>query len=58
VSEDIGPLTEVMAVGARVGIGVCPVCGAALMLDPREPFDPVSTHAEWHRKNDRREVSA
>lgn len=39
------------AEGARVGVVTCLVCGAAILLDPRDTGpDLLALHAEWHRR--------
>jgi len=43
--------TAIMAEGARVGLTTCRVCGAALLLDPREDVSPLDVHYLWHRSN-------
>jgi hypothetical protein len=48
----IGPATAVVAEGALIRIAACERCGAAIMLDPRDCFDAVRLHAEWHRDRD------
>lgn len=41
--------TVVSAEGMRVGLTTCRVCGAALLLDPREDVSPLDVHYIWHR---------
>lgn len=40
------------AEGARVGLVTCTRCGAAVLLDPRDTFQPQVRHREWHEEND------
>ena len=40
--------TAIPAEGARVGLVSCLLCGAALLLDPRETLDTVAAHMTWH----------
>jgi len=44
--------TVITAEGARVGFVTCEDCGAAILLDPREDFDPIKRHRAWHRRHD------
>lgn len=41
-------VTVVHAEGARIGIATCSICGAAILVDPRDPVDYVREHAAWH----------
>jgi hypothetical protein len=41
--------TAVPVEGARIGLTTCRVCGAALLLDPREDVSPLDVHYIWHR---------
>lgn len=41
--------TAVQAEGARVAIATCRVCGAAVLLDPRDAQSPAELHAKWHQ---------
>ena len=34
--------------GARVGIITCKKCGAAVFLDPSDPFSTMDLHMKWH----------
>ena len=43
-----GPTTVVAAEGARVGLTSCKLCGASVLIDPREDFDAVALHRQWH----------
>jgi len=43
--------TPVQAEGARVGFIACPVCGAAVMFDPRDSQSAVELHAKWHEEH-------
>lgn len=45
----------VQAEGARIAIWTCPECGAAVLIDPRDDFDPAYRHREWHRETKRAE---
>jgi hypothetical protein len=36
------------AEGARVGIMTCRICGAAVVVDPRDEFDATLRHSAWH----------
>jgi hypothetical protein len=38
----------VAAEGARVALTTCRLCGAAILLDPADDFDPVQHHRDWH----------
>jgi hypothetical protein len=40
------------AEGARVALVTCTRCGAAILLDPADDFDPVERHREWHNRID------
>ena len=46
------PYTEVEAVGARVGFVSCLMCGACLLLDPRDAKEQWvnirAIHDAWH----------
>lgn len=42
------PATAVEAEGARIGIATCKLCGAAIMLDPRDSENRAKQHAQWH----------
>lgn len=42
------PATAVMAEGARVGFATCKLCGAAVLLDPRDNLNRARQHYEWH----------
>jgi hypothetical protein len=32
----------------ELGIRTCMTCGAAILLDKRDKFDPVELHRQWH----------
>lgn len=51
--EHFEPATVVLAEGARIGIATCKTCGAAVMLDPRDPVSRARQHAEWHAAADK-----
>jgi hypothetical protein len=40
--------TILEAEGARIGVVTCPICGCAVMLDPREN-DAYKQHMAWHK---------
>lgn len=40
--------TVVHAEGARVGFVSCLLCGATIMLDPRDAISRVEMHSKWH----------
>ena len=42
-------VTVVPAEGARIGLVSCRLCGATLMLDPRDDIDTSEIHMDWHR---------
>ena len=42
------PATAIQAEGARVGLTTCKLCGACVMLDPREEVNAARLHGEWH----------
>lgn len=42
--------TIVPAEGARVAVVTCEWCGAALLIDPREPLQPIMLHTAWHER--------
>ena len=42
----------VPAEGARIGIGSCPLCGCALLIDPDNTVDVYQKHLDWHGDND------
>lgn len=42
------PARAVAAEGARVGVTVCQLCGAALLLDIGVAFDVMERHTAWH----------
>lgn len=44
--------TAIHAEGCRVGIVTCHRCGAAILLDPREGFNALDLHVEWHESFD------
>ena len=46
------PATAVEAEGARIGIATCVICGAAVMLDPRDKKNRARQHYEWHKETD------
>lgn len=48
----------VSAEGARIGFVTCLTCGAAIVLDPADDFDPISRHTHWHLVNDDQVVTA
>lgn len=50
VEHDAPPMTAVPAEGARVGFISCEICGAAILIDPRDMVDVPALHADWHRK--------
>jgi hypothetical protein len=37
--------------GARVGVATCKFCGAAVLLDVRDDFNPMQRHVNWHYAN-------
>jgi len=41
-------VTAVAAEGVRIGFVSCQLCGAALMIDPRESQDSITMHMAWH----------
>jgi hypothetical protein len=46
------PATILVAEGARIALMNCKVCGAAVMLDPRDDgkVNYARVHGEWHDK--------
>lgn len=44
------PCTAIAAEGARIGLATCKICGAAVMIDPRDQVNRARQHAEWHEK--------
>ena len=46
--EQFTSATAIQAEGARVGIVTCSRCGAAILLDPRDSFDTLKMHDDWH----------
>ena len=44
------PCAALQAEGARVGITNCKVCGAAVLIDPRNEVDYARLHAQWHQE--------
>ena len=36
------------AEGSRIGIVTCKLCGAALLLDPRDTVDVIKLHVDFH----------
>jgi transcription elongation factor Elf1 len=46
--------TAIAAEGARVGVVSCRLCGAALLLDPREGWDNIGAHKAWHDAHEQR----
>lgn len=42
----------VAAEGARIGLMTCLRCGAALLIDPDDTFDPAFVHRRWHEVSD------
>ena len=36
--------------GVVVGIVICDQCSAAIMLDPRDDYDRMERHADWHER--------
>ena len=40
--------------GARVFLLTCLLCGATLMIHPRDPFDPCAAHIKFHESLPRR----
>jgi hypothetical protein len=43
------PPRAIQAEGARIGITECPLCGAAILLDPFGQGS-LAIHQEWHRQ--------
>lgn len=41
-------MTVLPAEGARVGIVTCLLCGAALLIDPRDKTPTTLRHTIWH----------
>lgn len=48
VEPRVSAFTSIEAEGARVGVTSCRVCGAAILLDPRDDFDNIAIHLAWH----------
>jgi hypothetical protein len=48
VEGDYTRAAMVSAEGARVGLITCRVCGAAVLVDPRDKFDATLRHSAWH----------
>ena len=46
------PAVALAAEGARIGLASCRVCGAVILLDPRDSIDQTRLHVEWHDDND------
>jgi transcription elongation factor Elf1 len=44
----VSDATVVAAEGARIGIVTCMICGAAILIDPRDERSAVALHSEWH----------
>jgi hypothetical protein len=38
------------AEGARIGLATCKICGAAVLIDPRDETNRPRQHAEWHKQ--------
>jgi hypothetical protein len=38
----------VSAEDAKVGLITCRICGAAILVDPRDTFDATLRHSAWH----------
>ena len=45
---EYGQSTVFHAEGSRVAIVVCMLCGAAILIDPREKVDAPGLHRAWH----------
>lgn len=46
------PVTTLQAEGGRIGLATCKVCGAVVLLDPRDTKSYHSVHVAWHRALD------
>lgn len=44
----LSALTCFAAEGARVGLTTCSECGCVLIIDPRDQYDTMAIHKEWH----------
>ena len=42
------PVTVLEVEGARAGLATCKICGAAVLLDPRDSVNRARQHGEWH----------
>ena len=49
--KDWTKATVVAAEGARVAFLTCLRCGAVVLADPRDDFDVVKLHDDWHGTN-------
>jgi hypothetical protein len=46
------PATAIEAEGARVGLATCRICGAVVLVDPRDDINRLQQHVEWHEVQD------
>lgn len=54
ISDSFTKATAVQAEGARVGFVSCLICGAVVMLDPRDQISTRSLHLKWHQEKEER----
>jgi transcription elongation factor Elf1 len=47
--QKVSATTVFEAEGARAGLVTCEICGAAILLDPREKNNRVEQHLNWHK---------
>lgn len=53
-TEGFTPLREMEAEGAKTEFCWCYACGAALVVDADDLFDPFEVHRRWHEKMEAR----
>lgn len=49
--QTITTQATVIAEGGQVAFVSCMICGAAIMLNPREPEDVIAVHRAWHKRH-------
>lgn len=50
--EGFTPYRAFEAEGSRIGICWCYACGAAIVIDKDDLFDPFEIHRRWHARFD------
>jgi len=47
-NSDFEPYRELEAVGGRIGLMTCKLCGATIMLE--DGVNSATRHVEWHKR--------